>query len=173
MAQMQEAAGEAQQRLQQAAGEARGRAREQIDQRTTQAGERVSATAGDVRTIGEELRKQGKHGPARMADEMAERVDRLGGYLQQSDSDRLLKDVEDFGRRRPWAVAAGGLVLGFAASRFLKASSERRYRASRPMHNNDGSAVNHPPAAALAGGPQTGVGNAPGTASGSGFEPHR
>jgi hypothetical protein len=28
-------------------------------------------------------------------------------------------------------VAAGGLVLGFAASRFLKASSSRRYRATQ------------------------------------------
>jgi hypothetical protein len=36
--------------------------------------------------------------------------------------------VEDFARSKPWAVAAGGLALGFAASRFLKASSSRRYQ---------------------------------------------
>jgi len=35
--------------------------------------------------------------------------------------------VEDFGRRQPLAVVAIGLVAGFAASRFLKASSSSRY----------------------------------------------
>jgi hypothetical protein len=40
-----------------------------------------------------------------------------------------LADVEAFARRQRWLVAAGGLALGFAASRFLKASSSRRYQA--------------------------------------------
>ena len=39
----------------------------------------------------------------------------------------MLHDAEDFARRRPWAVAGIGLIAGLAASRFLKASSERRY----------------------------------------------
>jgi hypothetical protein len=44
--------------------------------------------------------------------------------------------VEDFARRNPWAVAAGGLVLGLAASRMLKASSSQRYRSS--LSNGNG-----------------------------------
>jgi hypothetical protein len=126
----QDAAGQAQEKAREAAGQAKGKAREQVDQRSTQAGERVSSTASDVRSVGEELRKQGKDGPARMADQVADRAERLGSYLQESDSDRILRDVEDFGRRQPWAVVAGGLVLGFAASRFLKASSRNRYQSS-------------------------------------------
>jgi hypothetical protein len=47
--------------------------------------------------------------------------------MKESDADRILGDVEDFARSNPWAVAAGGLALGFAASRVLKASSSRRY----------------------------------------------
>jgi len=39
----------------------------------------------------------------------------------------VLRQAEDFGRRKPAAVIAGGVVLGFAAARFLKASSSRRY----------------------------------------------
>jgi hypothetical protein len=39
--------------------------------------------------------------------------------------------VEDFARRRPWLVAGIGFAVGLAASRFLKASSERRYTGSR------------------------------------------
>jgi hypothetical protein len=136
MEQVQEAADQARQKVQEAGGEARNRARDQIDQRSTQAGERVSATAGDVRSVGEELRKQGRDGPARMADQVADRAERLGGYLKDADADRILGDVEEAGRRQPWAVVAGGLALGFAASRFLKASSRERYQSSRGSAGN-------------------------------------
>jgi hypothetical protein len=121
---------QAQEKARDAASNARGRAVEQIDQRSTEAGERVSGVAGDVRSVGDELRKQGKDGPAKIADQAAERAEKVGSYLQDSDADRILRDAEDFGRQKPWAVIAGGLVLGFAASRFLKASSQQRYRAS-------------------------------------------
>jgi hypothetical protein len=136
MASMQGAAGQAQEKMQEATGQARSKAREQVDQRTTQAGERVSSTAGDVRSVADELRKQGKDGPARMADQVAERAERFGGYLKDSDPDRMLRDVEDFGRRRPWAVVAGGLAVGVVTSRFLKASSRDRYRASQTVAGN-------------------------------------
>jgi hypothetical protein len=121
------AAEQAQEKAKQAAGEARSRVRDQVDQRSTQAGEQVSSAAQDVRSVGEELRRQGKDQPARMADQAADRAERLGSYLQESDADRILRDVEEFGRRQPWAMVAGGLALGFVASRFLKASSEQRY----------------------------------------------
>ena len=81
-----------------------------------------------MRSVSEALRDQGKHGPARAADRIAGYAENLGGYLRDKDSDQLLADMEDFGRRQPWAIAAGGLTLGFIASRFLKASSSRRYQ---------------------------------------------
>jgi hypothetical protein len=124
----QQAKDKAQETAQQAAGQAKGRIREQVDQRSTDAGERVSGVAQDVRTVGEELRKQGKEQPAKLADQAAQRAESLGNYLTRSDGDTILGDLEDFGRRQPWAVIAGGAALGFAASRFLKASSSRRYQ---------------------------------------------
>jgi len=117
----------AKEQAQQAAGQAKGALRSQVDQRSTQAGERASGLASDVRTISQQLREQGKDQPAQLADKAAERAERLGNYLQQSDADRILGDVEDFGRRQPWAVIAGGLAVGLLASRFLKASSTNRY----------------------------------------------
>jgi ElaB/YqjD/DUF883 family membrane-anchored ribosome-binding protein len=127
-----EVAGQAQEKARDAAGQARGRASEEVDRRSTQAGEQVTSNAGDARSVAEELRKQGKEKPARYVEQAADRAERLGGYLQESDGDRILRDVEDFARRNPWAVAAGGLVLGFVASRMLKASSGERYRSSLP-----------------------------------------
>jgi hypothetical protein len=35
--------------------------------------------------------------------------------------------VESFVRRRPWLAAGTGMFVGFLASRFLKASGDRRY----------------------------------------------
>jgi len=123
----QELAGQAQEQAQQAAGQARDQLRTQIDQRSSQAGERVSSQAGDLRSVGEQLRQQGKEQPAKLADQAADRLERAGGWLTESDADRILGDVEDFARKNPWAVMAGGLALGFAASRMLKASSTQRY----------------------------------------------
>jgi len=101
-----------------------------MDQRSTQAGERVSAQASDVRSVADALRDQGQDQPAKLAEQAADRAEKLGGYLQDADTDRLLRDLEDLGRRQPAAVIFGGLALGFAASRFIKASGQQRYATS-------------------------------------------
>jgi hypothetical protein len=124
----QQVAGQAKEKAQEAAGEAKGRIREQVDQRSTEAGKQVSTTSGDLRSVSHELRKQGKDTPARLAAQAADRTERLGSYLAESDADRILHDVEDLARKQPWALVAGGLLVGFAASRFLKASSSQRYQ---------------------------------------------
>lgn len=127
----QEVASQAQDKAREAAGQARNTVRDQVDQRSTQVGEQVNSNASDVRSVAEELRKQGKDTPARYAEQAADRAERIGGWLERSDGDQILRDVEDFGRRNPWAVVAGGLALGFAASRLLKASSTQRYQSSQ------------------------------------------
>jgi hypothetical protein len=123
-----QAAEQAQEKAQNAAARVQQRLREELDDRSTHAAEQINEQAADLRSVGESLRQQGKEGPARAADQLARHAQRVGGYLREKDSDALLADAEDLGRRQPWAVAAGGLVLGFAASRVLKASSGRRYR---------------------------------------------
>jgi gas vesicle protein len=124
----QEVAGQAQEKAQEAASKASDRVREQVDQRSTQVGEQVAGQAGDIRSVAEQLREQGKDKPAQLAEQAADRVESVGSYLRDNDADRILHDVEDFARRQPMAVVAGGLLLGFAASRFLKASSQERYQ---------------------------------------------
>lgn len=123
--------GQAKEKAQEAAGQAKQKAgsqlRSQVDQRSTDAGHRVGGLASDVRAVGESLREQGKDQPAKLAEQAADRAERLGSYLKESDADRILGDVEDFGRRQPWAVIAGGVAVGLVASRFLKASSIDRY----------------------------------------------
>jgi hypothetical protein len=121
---------QAQEKAKEVAGQAKGRVREQIDQRSTQAGQQLSSAADDVRSVAEQFRTQGKDTPARYAEQAAEKAQKVGQRLQDASGDELLSDVETFARKNPWAVAAGGLVLGLAASRMLKASSSERYRSS-------------------------------------------
>jgi ElaB/YqjD/DUF883 family membrane-anchored ribosome-binding protein len=124
----QEVAGQAQEKAREAAGNAQESVRQQIDDRSTQAGERVAGTAQDLRSVGEELRKQGKDTPAKLADSAAEQTEKVGSYLKDNGPDKMLEDIEDFGRQRPWAVLAGGAAVGILAARFLKASSRNRYQ---------------------------------------------
>ena len=128
-AKAQQATGQAQEKAQAAAGQAQAKVREQLDQRSSQLGERAHQHASDLRSVSEALRDQGKDRPAQAVDRLAGYTEQAGDYLRDTDADSMLSDAEDLGRRKPAVVAAGALVLGLAASRFLKASSGRRYSA--------------------------------------------
>jgi hypothetical protein len=128
---------------------ARERARDQVGRRTTQAGEQALGTAGDMRSISEELRRQGKDGPARLAERGADQVERAGTYLRDADADALLSDIERFGRQRPWAIAAAGLAIGIVAGRALKASSSRRYSQGGAIQGRGSDDVTRPAGAGV------------------------
>jgi hypothetical protein len=115
---------------QQATEQARGRVRDEVDRRSTAAGEQATSMADAIRQASQQLRQQGNEQAAKPLDQAAERVQSAGQWLRDSDGDAILRDAEDFGRRNPLAVAAGGLAVGFALSRLLKASSRERYRSA-------------------------------------------
>jgi len=123
----QEVGDQARERTQEMAAQAQGLVRQEVDKRSTQAGERVSSTASDLRSVAEELRNQGKDMPAKLAEQAADRTQTFGSYLKDADGDRILSDIEEVARRQPWAVVAGGVALGFIASRLLKASGAQRW----------------------------------------------
>jgi hypothetical protein len=128
---LQERAEQAKEQVQQAAGSAQDRIREQVDTRSTEAGHQVDSVGQAMRSAGEQLRGQGNELPARVAEQLAQRAEQLGSYLRESDADRIMGDLEDFGRRQPLIVAVVGLAVGMAGARFLKASGRRRYRQSQ------------------------------------------
>jgi hypothetical protein len=154
---------QAREQVEETAGQAREKAAsaltQQADQRSTQAGEQVRSFGQALRRTGEQLRQEGNERPAQVAEQAASRLEGLGGYLERTDGEKLLRDVESFGRRQPWAIAGLGLVAGLAASRFMKASSERRYQSSMPQGAGSTGVVSSPPAAIPA---QTGIGQGAG-----------
>ncbi len=108
----------------------RGALRTQVDMRSTQAGEQAQSIAETLRQTAIQLRQTGDEQKGRyagIADQSADRLERVGGYLTESDAEELLSKVEDVARRQPWLVVGTGLILGIATARFLKASSTERY----------------------------------------------
>jgi hypothetical protein len=122
---VQEAAGQVQQQVGEKAQQMRGQAadgiRQQLDSRSTQAGEQLTATADGLRRMSQQLQESNAT-PAQYAKQAAEPVERLGRYLTQADGDRILRDAERFARQRPLVTVIGGATLGFLVARFIKAS---------------------------------------------------
>jgi ElaB/YqjD/DUF883 family membrane-anchored ribosome-binding protein len=109
------------------------RLRQQVDERSTQVGEQATALAGALRRAGEQLEQDGDDQPARLVRQASQQLERVGGYLRDSDADQILGRVEDFARSRPWVAGGIGALAGFMGSRFLKASSGGRYERQRQL----------------------------------------
>jgi hypothetical protein len=126
----QEVGTQAKEKAQEASAQARSRVRDEVDRRSTDAGQQAGSTAQALREASNRLRDDGNEPVARGIEQVADRIERAGGWLRDSDGDSILRDVEDFGRRNSLVVMAGGVAIGFAASRLLKASSRNRYQSS-------------------------------------------
>lgn len=113
-------------RTSEAVEQGRGAVQRQVGQRSAQLGDQIGATSHTIRRVAEQARIDGNDQQARLADEAAQRAERVSNYLAEVDPDRLMADAEDFARRQPWLVAGVGLIAGFALARSLKASSGRR-----------------------------------------------
>lgn len=121
----------AQQRVGEVAQKGRGALRSQVDQRSTRAGVQAQSLAGTLRQTASQMRAEGdeqKTRYANAAEQGADRLERVGGYLTQADADEILGKVEDVARQQPWLIAGAGLLAGIAFARFLKASSSERYQ---------------------------------------------
>lgn len=95
---------------------------DEADQRSTAFGSQARTIADAMRETSNRLRSEGQEQPARLTEMTADRIERAATYLTDADGERLMDDVTEMARRQPWLFAAGGLLLGFAASRFMKAS---------------------------------------------------
>ena len=138
---VQEKVQEVSEQARQAAVPLQERIREELSTRSSQLSDQASALGEALRTTSNDLHGKGQSEVARIPEQAADVVERCSRYLQQADGDRILRDLEDLGRQRPWAVVAGAATAGFLASRFLKASSSRRYQsgnvASQPTGRSE------------------------------------
>jgi hypothetical protein len=124
---VQDAASAAQEKASELREQGSKRLRDQFDQRSTQAGSQARSLAEALRRSGNDLSGEGNGNVSQLTDQAADRIERLGTYLELKSGDELMRDVEMFARRRPWMLAGLGMLAGVAAARFMKASSEQRY----------------------------------------------
>ena len=113
---------------QEAKGQTREQLRSQLAQRSTQLGEQTASASTAMRRASSQLREEGNERVAGLVDAVADRGQRLGEYLRDAEGEQLLRDVEDFARKRPWLMVGGSALAGFLGSRFMKASSHGRYQ---------------------------------------------
>jgi ElaB/YqjD/DUF883 family membrane-anchored ribosome-binding protein len=124
---VQEAASVAQEKASELREQGSVRLRDQLDERSTQAGTQARSLAEALRRSGNDLNGEGSANVSQLTSQAADRIERLGTYLEQKRGDELMRDVETFARRRPWMLVGIGMLAGMAAARFMKASSEQRY----------------------------------------------
>jgi hypothetical protein len=117
-----EVAGEAKSHVQAAAGQAKDQAAAQVDEKSTQVGRQIGSQGDALEGVAGELRKQGKDGPAKIAEQAAEKVKNVGDYLERADGEKLVETAQNVARDNPAAAAAVGAAAGFAAGRVIKAS---------------------------------------------------
>lgn len=136
---------EAQGRAGDLAHEAQERARTLMDQARSEVTEQASSTqqrlAGSLRSIGAELSQMGDASPdpgyatdlVRQGSHMASR---LAGWFEDREPGDVVRDVQDYARRRPGmflAIAAGAGMLAGRLMRGVKDASDRPSTGSRGM----------------------------------------
>lgn len=104
---------------------------EQAETRGKQVADELQTLAGALRRSSDSLHAEGKSSTAKPIESVVDRLESVGRYLEQTGGEKMLHDLEAFGRRKPWSMIGAGIGLGVVASRFLKASSTRRFDQSR------------------------------------------
>ncbi len=107
----------------------------------------------------------GNGASSRVAQTVADGLDRVSSSLKGRDLNSLIRDVEDFARSQPLVFFGAALATGFVAMRFLKSSTPddgTRYRevssstSSRPMQGAHGATTMQERSAAAGGGSSAG-----------------
>ena len=92
------------------------RLRQELDTRSTQVGAELQSTAVAMRRAGEQLRQEGKDGPAQVTSYVAERTERLGGYLSARTPTASCRTSRTSLAVSRGLMAVGGATAGFLAS---------------------------------------------------------
>lgn len=120
-----------------AGGQVKEQAQEKLGQAKTQAmsklregKSRVAGQAGTMahalRSAGNEFRDEDQARLAEFTDSAAERVERIGHYIDQHSVAEMLDDMERIARRAPTLFLGGAFAMGLLGARFLKTSERRR-----------------------------------------------
>ena len=125
-------AGGAREKVREKAAEVAGKAKEQIegryDEQKSRATSEMSHLASALRRAGEDLSGDGGLGiGSTVLGRVAGHLESLGSTIDGKNLDDIVTDVERLARRNPAMFIGGAMLIGFAASRFLKSSARHSY----------------------------------------------
>lgn len=96
----------------------------EADKRSGQAGHWMQKTGRDLHDTSKSLREKGDPTMAGLIDAAASGLETYGSRIQDMDAGEIRDELAGFIRDNVWAVAAGTLFVGLAASRVLRVSAE-------------------------------------------------
>ncbi len=97
--------------------------KQKLESTKRSAADQIDQVAQALTRAGEEL-NQSQPTLANYASQVASTVHNLSTRLRDGNMEELLSDTRELARRNPGMFLIGGVALGFALSRFLKASGD-------------------------------------------------
>lgn len=131
-AQAEQLTGQAKEQLSQATDKVRGIASKQKDLFADQ----IAGVADAMLRVAGDL-ESSNDASAHYARMIAVNTEKLSNSIRDNSVDQLMSMAQDFGRRQPAAFVGAAALLGFTASRFLKASAQRPTAQPQPDASDD------------------------------------
>jgi len=104
--------------------QARGQVMSQIDSQKARAAGSLGSVAQALRQAGEQLHAQDQAPFGQVAEQAADAVERISGFLDSRNARQLLNEAEHFARSQPALFVGGAFALGLLAARFFKSSAD-------------------------------------------------
>ena len=116
-------------KAQQLAGQVQEKATQRVESGLSrgknQAAQTLSTVAESLIVSSQQLRERNEENVSRYVDQVADRVQRVSSYLQNTDVSEIVDRTEEFARRRPALFLGGAFAIGLLGARFLKSSRRR------------------------------------------------
>ncbi|MFL6280988.1 MAG: hypothetical protein ACJ731_12810 [Vicinamibacterales bacterium] len=87
----------------------------------------IGTVAHAVRQASQQLRTQQHETIASYIDQAANQLERFSTHLRDKDAGELVRDAQQFAKRRPAVFIGSAFAIGLLGARFLKSSRAQQY----------------------------------------------
>jgi hypothetical protein len=101
--------------------------KQKLESGKTTAGEGAEKIAGVFDEASKQLKEHDLQSLAEYANQIGGSIKSFSDQLRSRSVDDLLNDAQTMARRNPTMFLLGSMAIGFAITRFLKASAERKH----------------------------------------------
>jgi ElaB/YqjD/DUF883 family membrane-anchored ribosome-binding protein len=98
----------------------------QLSTQKNRATDGIGTVAQAVRQASQQLRTQQHDTIAKYIDQAANQLEQFSTRLRDKDVGELVRDAQQFARRRPAVFIGSAFAIGMLGARFLKSSRDRR-----------------------------------------------